>query len=272
MSPRLILARLRDYWRRIPSPESLGALKADVGPSGRRYLAENGAGLAGSLLMHGLALLLILLCIRTVSHAPQPNVRAVLVDIVRLGEKTMSPPAPQKSAMPQQQAAARRETVAHSPDVTVAPRQKKPPPDDLQNRLNALSKLRAPETDPRLLQDLGNSSATSTSNDAAAGDQATYSLRDYVRAQVERRWNLDLGLLGTRTVTVALNVVMKGDGRILVAEVVDRHRYATDAVYRQIAMSARNAVLLSSPIALPAGNYPATTEMTLNLNPRDAMR
>jgi len=51
-----------------------------------------------------------------------------------------------------------------------------------------------------------------------------------------------------------------------------KHRHATDAVFRQIAMSAKNAVLLSSPILLPAGNYPAQTEMTIQLNPRDAMR
>ncbi len=44
-----------------------------------------------------------------------------------------------------------------------------------------------------------------TSNDAPAGD-ATYSLRDYVRAQVMRRWNLDLDLLGARRIVVALHV------------------------------------------------------------------
>ena len=56
------------------------------------------------------------------------------------------------------------------------------------------------------------------------------------------------------------------------ARAASKHRHATDAVFRQIAMSAKNAVLLSSPILLPAGNYPAQTEMTIQLNPRDAMR
>jgi hypothetical protein len=51
-----------------------------------------------------------------------------------------------------------------------------------------------------------------------------------------------------------------------------QHRYATDAVFRQIAMSVNNAVLLSSPILLPARNYPAETEMTIQLKPRDTMR
>ena len=87
-----------------------------------------------------------------------------------------------------------------------------------------------------------------------------------------RRWNLDLDLLGSRRIIVALRVTMKANGAISLAEIVDKQRYATDAVYRQIAMSARNAVILSSPIALPPGSYPAITEMTLSLDPRDAAR
>jgi hypothetical protein len=91
-----------------------------------------------------------------------------------------------------------------------------------------------------------------------------------VRAQVMRRWNLDLELLGSKRIIVALHVTMKANGTISLAEVVDKHRYATDAIFRQVAMSARNAVILSSPISLPPGNYPATTDMTLKLDPRDA--
>ena len=37
-------------------------------------------------------------------------------------------------------------------------------------------------------------------------------------------------------------------------------------------MSAKTAALPSSPILLPAGSYPAKTEMTIQLNPRDTMR
>ena len=47
--------------------------------------------------------------------------------------------------------------------------------------------------------------------------------------------------------------------------------YATDAAFRQIAMSARNAILLASPINLPPGSYAPETTMTLTLNPRDVL-
>jgi hypothetical protein len=237
----------------------------------RRYLADNGPGFAVSALAHGLVLLLILLHFKPIAPAEQEKLHSVLVDIVHLGDETTSPPSKQKAAVPQQEASARRAPTAHSP-VEAVQRNRPKPVDDLDNRLNALSKLRAPETDTQALTGPGQSRAESTSNDAAAGSDAAYALRDFVRAQVMRRWNLDLSLLGERKWIVALRVVMKSNGTIREAEVVDKHRYATDAVFRQIAMSAKNAVLLSSPIALPAGSYPAETEMTLNLNPRDAMR
>ena len=237
----------------------------------RRYLADNGPGFAVSALLHGLVLLLILMHFKPIAPAEQEKLHSVLVDIVHLGDETTSPPSKQKTAMPQQEASARRAPTAHSP-VEAVQRNRPKPVDDLDNRLNALSKLRAPETDTQALTGPGQSRAESSSDDAAAGSDAAYALRDFVRAQVMRRWNLDLSLLGDRKWIVALRVVMKSNGAIREADVVDKRRYATDAIFRQIAMSAKNAVLLSSPIALPAGSYPAETEMTLNLNPRDAMR
>jgi hypothetical protein len=46
----------------------------------------------------------------------------------------------------------------------------------------------------------------------------------------------------------------------------------SDAVYRSISLSARNAVLLSSPISLPPGEYSDVMDMTLVFNPRDMRR
>jgi hypothetical protein len=237
----------------------------------RKYIDENGPGILVSAIAHGLVLLLLLHWVRSAPHTAPENLRTVLVDIIHLGEETAAPPAPLKSQTPQQQAFARRASSAHSPDIGVLPNPHPAVHDDFQNRLNALSKLRAPETDTRALHGQGETEAQSTTNDAESGDDATYSLRDYIRAQVLRRWNLDLSAPGGRAIIVALRVVMMRNGSISLAEIVDKHRYATDAAYREIAMSARNAVLLSSPIQLPPGNYPAETEMTIRLDPRDAL-
>ena len=228
-------------------------------------------GVLTSVFAHGLALLLILLGFGTVVRPERETLHTVFIDIVHLGETTEAPPAPQKSPTPQQQAFARRAPAKHSPNVGVLPNPKPVIHDDFLNRLNSLSKLRAPETDTEALHGQGESEAPSTTNDTTPGDAATYSLRDYVRAQILRRWNLDLDASGARQIVVALHVVMKGNGTILSAEIVDKSRYATDKAFHQIAMSARNAILLASPIRLPPGRYPAETQMTLHLDPRDAL-
>jgi hypothetical protein len=252
-----------------PSSAERWGVEPAIADPRRKYVAENGPGIAVSGLLHGLALLLIFFVFKAAVQPTHEQLKTVMIDIIHLGAETSAPPAPQKSPVPQSQAFARRAPTAHSPPVGMKPT-KTPTKDDFQNRLDSLSKLRAPETATRALAGPGDTDTDeNTTNDAQAGD-ATYSLRDYVRAQVMRRWNLDLDLLGSKRIIVALQVTMKSNGTISVAEIVDKHRYATDAVYRQIAMSARNAVILSSPISLPPGNYPASTEMTLKLDPRDA--
>ena len=65
---------------------------------------------------------------------------------------------------------------------------------------------------------------------------------------------------------------MKRDGTIVSAVIMEEARSKADALYRDIALSARNAVILSSPIALPPGDYPRTMHFTLDLDPRDTQR
>ena len=113
---------------------------------------------------------------------------------------------------------------------------------------------------------------TQDAGPTGASGEAAYSVRDYVRAQAERRWNLDFGKLGNRTFEIPIHILMRPDGTIVTAELVDKQRAASDAVYRMIALSARNAVLLSSPISLPAGRYEESVNMTLVFNPRDMRR
>ena len=87
-----------------------------------------------------------------------------------------------------------------------------------------------------------------------------------------RRWTLDLSRAANRPLVVPIRVTMKRDGTIASAEIVEQTRAKTDALYRDIAIGARNAVLLSSPIALPAGDYPKEMHFTLNLDTRAVLR
>ncbi|HWA92786.1 MAG TPA: hypothetical protein VG889_22330 [Rhizomicrobium sp.] len=236
----------------------------------RDALMRNGPGIAASVLLHGFALLVVLFWLRQTAVDPDAQLRTVLIDIVHLGDETTAPPAPVRSSAPTSRAFARKAPVAHSPETRVSPHAAKPV-DDLENRLNALAKLQAPETDTRALTGPGTTRDATATGDGAPGS-GTYALKDFLRAQIERRWNLDLAELGPARVVVALRVVMKRSGAIASADIVDKQRYATDQAFRRIALSAKNAVLLASPIALPAGDYPPETVVTLLLDPREVVR
>jgi hypothetical protein len=96
-------------------------------------------------------------------------------------------------------------------------------------------------------------------------------VRDFIRAAVVRRWSLNLAMLGVQNYKVQVHVQMTRKGVVTLAEIIDQKRFKTDATYREIALSARNAVLLSSPFALPPGDYHDGMDMVLSLNPRDTL-
>src|SRR6266700_3053824 len=62
-----------------------------------------GAGVIGSLVLHVTAVLLLVLALPNLLRAP-PAEMLVPVDLVRLGDRTASPPAPDKAALPQEKA------------------------------------------------------------------------------------------------------------------------------------------------------------------------
>src|SRR5262249_34851327 len=132
------------------------------------------------------------------------------------------------------------------------------------SRLDSLAMLRAPDANGR---STGLSGATGNGSGSGA-----YNVRDLIRAQVERRWNLSVASLKGRDITVSIRVVLKSDGRVASAQIVDQGRTETDPLFYTVATSARNAVLLSSPFVLPVGNYQDEFDVTLDLNPRDTLR
>ena len=134
----------------------------------------------------------------------------------------------------------------------------------MQSQLEALSKLR--------IQNSSGTASRPSGSSAPAGPQSGYRVEDLIRAQVQRRWNLRLDELGERELIVAIHVVLEPDGTVAKAEIVDEARTKGDEVYRSIALSARNAVLLSSPLTLPAGMTAEMRDMTLSFNTRDTLR
>ena len=233
-----------------------------------REVQELSPGVLGSLLLHGLAALLILFfLIRGEQQIAQKPSRFVPVDVVPLGPETSAPPAPQHAVIPQQRGS--RGPQGSPKPEGVSSHGTKPLPDELTLKLKNLSRLRAPNSDLTIDND-GTANETASNNGAAGA--AAYSVKDYIRAQVLRRWSLDLGKLGSRNFVIPLHIEVSGRGFVTEVEFVEQQRFKTDALYRDIAISARNAVLLSSPIKLPDGQFSDGLSVTLDLNPRDTQR
>ena len=242
--------------------------------AGATYATGDGRGLAASLALHGLfALLVLLLILRGATQPSVPPSHLVPVEIVQLGANTTSPPEPLKAKIPQPvtpRAAPREPAAANRPQGTSPTGVK--PLDDLETRLRALARLRQPESNLKPLDVPAAADTPASSSDAAPGAIAAYAVRDLIRAQVLRKWNFDVVALGHSSFVVALKVVVLKNGRVASVAILDRERYTKDALYRDIALSARNAVLLSSPLTLPAGAIDYSMEVTLNLNPRDTLK
>jgi len=231
-------------------------------------LKENGPGFAISALFHILALLLIVYFISHPAQVTQTVSKVLPVDIVHLGAETESP-APTKSIVPKQATPKPGVSSSLAPAGVSHDETKPLPQDAFDAKLHALAQLRQPDAK---LQPLENTGADDQTSGDAAGSRATYSLRDFVRAQVLRHWNLDYSILGDHRFTVAIRIEMTSHGVIILSEIVDKARYANDPIYREVALSARNAVTLSSPIPLPTGSYQPVMAFVLNLNPRDTNR
>jgi len=231
-------------------------------------------GWAISLLVHALAAFFLL---RQLTTLLPPEAPIVPVDVVELAQETVSPgpapvtapaaPAPRVASAQPRPAAAPVQAAPVTPAIPNPPAEaaEEPlPQDELETKLAALAKLRQPQT--------GAISGAGTGGGGGRGTGAgSVSVKDLIRAQVERRWSLDTETLNGRNVTVSIRVVLDRDGAVTRVDIVEDPRYASDALYHDIALRARNAVLLSSPFALPQG-HDEVTDVTLALNPRDTFR
>lgn len=240
----------------------------------RLYARRDGAGMGASFLLHALVLLVILFFARRAMHEQPEYQPFIPVSLVAQSEGPEPEPKQQKAAgeISKTPVILPRAPVAHHTPTGVAPNRTTEPVDELQMQLKALSKLKQPNTDTRLLGEGGTSDLAQNGNDDESGGQGEYQTRDIIRAQVLRRWSLDMTRLGNRNFDILIHVQLKRDGTVVEADIVDQDRYKHDSVFRWIALSAKNALILSSPLTLPPDIDRANLELTLRLNPRDAMQ
>ena len=218
---------------------------------------QNKAGLAASALLHLAAILLWIWWHMGHPMPPQPVLKTTLVDLVTLPAIT---PGPAGGAMAPMPAAPR--AAPHAEGVT--PKAATPPPDALEARIRGFANLSAPD-----------SALPAPDNDGPAtgsGSGGGYALADYVRAQILRRWWPELEDGAARSVAVAMTLKMTRAGVISDIHIVDQQRFNNDKLFRGLALSARNAALNASPIALPLGHYDAVMSITITLDPKAVLR
>jgi outer membrane biosynthesis protein TonB len=213
---------------------------------------------AGWALSLGLHLLLVLAALIYVMQRPiLPAQQAILpVELVSV----FPAPAPQPATRPGSPAPAAR---TPRPAAVPPPQASAEPAEDaLDARLQALSQLRAPDGPLAL----GNGPGGRGTGGGGG------SLADFIRAQIMRRWMPNLTNRQRREQPVRLRVVVTDKGELAEVTILDRQEFDGNLLYRSMAIGARNAALLSSPIAMPQGPWPKTTVLTITLNPADASR
>jgi outer membrane biosynthesis protein TonB len=229
----------------------------------RRWKEDGGRGALLSLLLHGL---LLLAALWYLAHRPALNdttIHALPVELVIGG--TMSQ---QASTAPATRLEVARPRPQSAPEPEgVSPTGTKQPEDELSARLRALAQLQTPQA---ALPNADNSAAPGGSGSGEG--EGNYALKDYLRAQILRHWLPDLSLPGARNMPVEIRLRLLKSGIIEDVTILDQARYHTDPVFRNMALSARDATLLASPIQWPQGQAQKSQTLTINLDPKAVLR
>jgi hypothetical protein len=233
---------------------------------------EAGSGqslaLVASVLLHELALALVVLLVPFGMQGRESDQHFLPVEVIEAGIEARGGAAPPST--PETQSEARD---ASSPEATATearPADGDLPRDPLQAKLHALATLSQPSWAAESDQESGGTPSLVVTTDDAAPGQLN-AVKDFIRVQVERHWTLDLSILGQNDFAVPIRVDIGRDGTVLKVEIVDTAR-STDPAYREIAGSARNAILLASPLTLPPTTYSGVMHLVLYLNPKRALR
>ena len=218
-------------------------------------------GWALSLALHG-GMILLALWYLAGHPGLSPPPLTFPVDLVMLAPT----PAPGPSgAQPAPKAGAPKPRPAAAPKPEgVRPDATEQPLDELSAKLRALAQLSAPDTP--LAVGGGNGEGGGGNGNGA------YALKDFIRAQILRRWLPALSDAASRAAIVRLRLNVSSQGVISDIVIADQVRFKEDEVFHNMAISARNATMLASPIQMPRGNWPKVIPLEIDLDPKAALR
>jgi hypothetical protein len=191
-----------------------------------------------------------------------PPVGQILVDLVRAGDGASDE---KTSGAGGTTTAVATPAPARRPDAR-SPRAGTPAPQDVGELLRRAELSHGMSASPSRDEGSGGAGIAS-GNGNAAGGAGRLGLKDFIRAQIERRWQFDGA--GDREIVVTIRLRLSPDGVVQSAQIVDDR--TTDPGFHAAAIGARNAALLSSPLQLPPGLFVAG-DITVDLNTKDALR
>ena len=229
-----------------------------------RFKRQTGPAVLLSFLLHGLLVLLALWYLGQRPVLTQTPLRALPVDLVIGGGQGQA-----SSATP----AARLQVARPHPESAPVPEGTNPhgtkqPEDELSARLRALAHLKTPDAA------LPNADNTTMPGGGSGGDdgEGNYALKDFIRAQILRRWLPDLSIPGARNMPVLIRIRLLKSGAVDDVTIVDQKRFHDDKAFHNMALSARDAALLASPIQAPGVRYEKTQTVTIDLDPKAVLR
>ncbi len=242
-----------------------------IAPSGRdpaRLKLRGKSGLAVSVLTHLVAIAGLVWALAP-AHNPSTERVIVPVEVVKLAPEASAPRTEKQAAIPQQAAAA---PSSPAPQPTaLAPSPTRPPPDAMEIKLRRLSQLRQPLIDQHLaVTGDGLSRVSTTRPEAAPGSDAA--IKDFLRDQIEHHWSVDLSELHRRAIWISLRLRITRAGVVTSAAVIREAGIGLESDHHEVALSARNAALMSSPLTLPPGHYPAVMDLIIERNTQDALK
>jgi hypothetical protein len=230
---------------------------------GEKLRKDGGPGVLLSVLLHGLLLLVALWYVHNRPVLLPSALRTLPVELVIGGSMEQgAKPAP----------AARVERARAHPQSApqpegVSPQGTRQPEDELSAKLRALAQLKSADSV------LPNADVSAMPGGAGEGEgEGNYALKDFIRAQILRRWLPDLSIPGARNLPVALRLRLLKTGVIDEVVILDQARLHTDAPFRDMALSARDAALLASPIQIPGMRLDKNQTLTIVLDPKSVLR
>src|SRR3954468_13435329 len=220
---------------------------------------EGGPGVLLSLLLHGLLLLAVLGYVHNRPSLIETRFRALPVELVIGGSMEQgAAPAP---AVRLQRAEAHPDSAPRPEGVS--PKGTQQPEDELSAKLRALAQLKSADSP------LPNADVSTMPGGAGNGEgEGNYALKDFIRAQILRRWLPDLSIPGARNMPVGLRLRLLKTGEIDEVVILDQARMHTDQAFRDMALSARDAALLASPIQIPGVRLERNQTLTIVLDPK----